>query len=154
MPSQQIRIWIAVALACCAIVLFVFSRPGEFPGPSTGSSAAPRNVASGPAPILKQVEAVVARFHVAPNAMRVIAPARGGSGVPEVRLQAGPDFSSYEFHCALAAAVADMDVSVSGIENVRAKTTALRIVRDTVTIVLVNLDMRTPPQQPRKESSH
>lgn len=154
MPTQQVRIWIAVSLACCAIALFVLSRLTGHADPSVTPSVSSRNVAAASAAVLGEVEAVAAKFHIARTAMRIVFPAKGAATVPEVRLQVGPDFSSYEFHCALAAAMSDMDVCVTGTENVRAKTTTLRIARDSAAIVLVNLDMRSPLQQPRKESSH
>jgi hypothetical protein len=104
--------------------------------------------------IVRHVEAVAAAFKIPRGAMRLPAEKRGGSGLPEVHLQVGPEFSSYEFHSALLGAVADLGATVVGTEHVREKNTALQILKDGMPLMLVILDMRAGVQQPRKESTH
>lgn len=150
----RIRLWIAGLLACCAIGLGVMSWLTGYAGFSGTRKAGSRSVQAGTDLVLREVEGVASKFKVPRNAMRVLVPKKGETGAAEVRLRVGPEFSSYEFHCALAAALAELDVAVTGTESIRTRNTVLQIARDSVTIVRVDLDMRTLPQQPRKESRH
>lgn len=149
------RIWIAAMLACAAaglLLVNLLSGPADAP---VIHRLMPRGTLRAEAgSIQSRVGAVAAQFSVPENAIRTVAPQRSEPGPREVRLRVGPDFPSYEFQSALAAALADMDVAVTGTENMRQKTTILHVVRDSTTMVSVVLDMRTVPQQPRKESSH
>jgi hypothetical protein len=148
------RIWILAVLACSAIVLFVASRMIGKADPPAGSRRGTRTAQNGPRTVLQCVEDVAAEFKIPRNAMKIVTPQPGGSGVPEVRLKVEPGFSGYEFHGALAAALADLDATIVGTESTKSKSISLQIMKDDVNVMLVSLDLRQSPQQNRKESSH
>ena len=153
--SSRIRLWIAAALCCMAVLLAVFSHLAG----KADSQAMRRPAATGVARaqvegVVRVVEAVAARFSIPRTAMRTISGRKGNAVPAEVRLRVGPEFSSYEFQSALSAALSDLDVDVTGTENLRTKTTTMDVAQTETTLVRVSLDMRPLPQQPRKESSH
>lgn len=67
--------------------------------------------------------------------------------MPEVRLKVGPEFSSYEFHSALATALEELDATVVGTESFKTKSISLQIMKDGANIMLVSLDLRQVSQQ-------
>jgi hypothetical protein len=148
------RIWILALLACSAIALFVASRMTGRTDSSTAQNAGMRAPQHGPRTILQCVEDVSAEFKIPRNAMKIQRQQQGSSGVQEVRLKVDPGFSSYEFHSALAAALADLDATIVGTESTKTKSISLQIMKDGTNVMLVNLDLRQSPQQIRKESSH
>jgi len=153
--APQIRIWLAVALACIAVALVVLGQLwGRADSSASRTTMSSAHVRAESGAVLRQVEALAARFKVPRIAMRIVVPKTGETAATEIRLQVGPEFSNYEFHCALAAALSDMGVSVTGTENLRTRNTVLQIAQADVAIARVSLDMRTVPQQPRKESRH
>jgi len=117
-------------------------------------NAPPRSVHSETRTISRQVEAVAAMFNIPRRAIRLAPTQPTSSGVPEVRLQVGPDFSSFEFHSALIGALADLNATVVGTEHLREKNISLQILKDGSPVMLVILDIRKSPEQLRKESSH
>jgi len=152
--SPRARIWIVVLLACCAVALLILTRLTGRAGSSQVRNAPQRSVHSEARTISQQVEAVAASFNIPRGAMRLSPKQPTSSGVPEVRLQVGPEFSSFEFHSALAGALADLDATVVGTEHLREKNISLQVLKNGSPVMLVILDMRKSPEQLRKESSH
>ena len=152
--SPRARIWIVVLLGVCAVALIILTRLTGRADSSQVHRALPRSVHGEMLTVSQQVEAVAAAFSIPRGAMRLPSGKQAGSGVPEVRLQVSPEFSSFEFHSALVRALADLDATVVGTEHLREKNISLQILKDGSPVMLVILDMRKSLQQPRKESSH
>jgi hypothetical protein len=152
--SPRARIWIVALLVACAAALFTLTRLTGRAGSVQVQRVPPRSVQGEARTISQHVEAVAAAFSIPRGAMRVLPTTKSHSGVPEVRLQVDPEFSSYEFQCALAGALADCDATVVGTEHLRERDISLQIVHDGSPVMLVVLNMRRSPQQQRKESSH
>lgn len=151
--APRAGIWIAGTLAIVAIALFAAGRlTGYADSPETRK--APARPVSGERLIVRQVEAIAAAFTVPRSAMRILAAKETKSGVPELRMRVGPEFSSYEFQSALVGALADFDVAIIGTERTHEKSIVMRITKDSATVLLVDLDLRKSLQQQRKESSH
>jgi hypothetical protein len=152
--SPRARIWIVALLVASAAALFTLTRLTGRAGSVQAQRAPARSVQGGPRTISQHVEAVAAAFSIPRGAMRLLPTTKTHSGVPEVRLQVSPEFSSFEFHCALAGALADCDATVVGTEQLRERNISLQIVQNGSPVMIVILDMRRSPQQQRKESSH
>lgn len=152
--SPRTRIWIVALLAVCAVALIILIRLTGRADSSQVHKASPQGVHGEMRTISQQVEAVAAAFNIPRGAMRLPSSKQASSGVPEVRLQVSPEFSSFEFHSALVSALADLDATVVGTEHPREKNISLQILKDGSPVMLVILDMRKSLQQQRKESSH
>jgi hypothetical protein len=151
---SRFRLWVAGGLALCAVVLVVVSGLTGRAGPRAGRPTTARPVSSEPRTIAQHVDAVASSFKIPRTAMRTRTVKEGTQSLTEVRMMVPPDFSSLEFNCALASVLTDLDAKVVGTEHTHEKSIALQIVKDSVPVMVVILDMRQPPQQQRKESHH
>jgi hypothetical protein len=150
---SRIRFWVIIALACVAVGLFAASHLVRASDSSAGQRVRAGVERKGSLTVAECVNAIVSEFDIPRSAVRVI-PAQQAGGIQEVRLRVDPGFSRYEFHSALAGALADLDASVVGTESMKTKTISLQIIKDGAQVMLVTLDLRPLPQQQRKESRH